>query len=90
MTRSQERHVLVIGGCGYIGSVLVGRLLEQGCRVRVLDRLLYSNGDVAADWLERPDFGLMAGDMCDAASLKLALEGITDVVLLAAHKKSPP
>ncbi len=89
MTRSQERHVLVIGGCGYIGSVLVGRLLEQGCRVRVLDALLYSNGDVAADWIERPDFGLMAGDMCDADVLHAALEGVTDVVLLAALVGDP-
>ena len=39
------RLVLVTGGGGYIGCVLVERLLERGYRVRVLDRL---------DWGEQP------------------------------------
>src|ERR1035438_4665270 len=36
--------VLVVGGAGYIGSVLVERLLEKGYRVGVLDSLLYEIG----------------------------------------------
>ena len=32
--------VLVVGGAGYIGSLLVERLLEKSYRVRVLDNLL--------------------------------------------------
>ena len=36
-----DRQVLVIGGAGYIGNVLVRRLLADGVRVRVLDKLLY-------------------------------------------------
>jgi hypothetical protein len=35
------RSVLVIGGGGYIGSLLVRQLLQAGYRVRVLDELLY-------------------------------------------------
>jgi nucleoside-diphosphate-sugar epimerase len=44
-----DRLVLVTGGGGYIGCVLVERLLERGYRVRVLDRL---------DWGERPLTGV--------------------------------
>ena len=35
-------HALVTGGAGFIGSHLVDKLIDRGCRVRVLDNL--SNG----------------------------------------------
>lgn len=35
--------VLVIGGAGYVGSVLVEELLERGYAVKVFDRLFYGD-----------------------------------------------
>ena len=33
--------ILVVGGAGYVGSVLVEELLERGYALKVLDRLYY-------------------------------------------------
>ena len=33
--------VLITGGAGYLGSTLTQHLLDNGCRVDVLDNLMY-------------------------------------------------
>ena len=38
------RKVLLVGGAGYVGSVLAEELLERGFAVKVLDRLYYGDG----------------------------------------------
>ena len=75
--------VLVVGGAGYVGNVLVRRLLAAGNRVKVLDRLIFGHGSAIAPLLEHPRFSLVHGDMRDPGALATALEGVTDVALLA-------
>ena len=85
----RDRHILVVGGAGYIGSVLVRELLARGYRVRVLDNLLYNNGSSIADLIENPAFSFIRGDFCDSRVLEQSLESVTDVVLLAALVGDP-
>src|SRR5262249_29109019 len=35
--------VLLVGGAGYVGSVLAGELLERGYAVRIVDRLYFGD-----------------------------------------------
>jgi nucleoside-diphosphate-sugar epimerase len=86
---ARSRHVLVVGGGGYVGNVLVRRLLADGHRVRVLDRLLFDHGSALAGVFEDPGFSFVRGDLCEAADVERTLEGISDVVLLAALVGDP-
>lgn len=43
---SHGRHILVAGGAGYIGSMLVRRLLAAGHRVTAVDRFLYGTASL--------------------------------------------
>jgi nucleoside-diphosphate-sugar epimerase len=80
----------VVGGAGYIGSVLVGTLLDQGYRVRVLDCLLYDNRYAIADFENNERFEFAEGDFTDQYVLRRSLDRVTDVVLLAAIVGDPP
>ena len=52
--------ILVVGGAGYVGSVLVRELLERGYAVKVFDRLYYGDQGIR-EVLER--IKLVAGDI---------------------------
>lgn len=84
-----DRTVLVVGGAGYVGSVLVGALLRAGAQVRVLDRLIYGNGFALGPLFDDPAFSFRAGDLRDPHDLTDAASGATDVVLLAALVGDP-
>lgn len=73
--------VLVIGGTGYIGSVLVGKLLRLGYRVRVLDLLLYGKEPVAYFHGEK-NFEFVRGDCRDEGIVRQVLEGVDAVIQL--------
>ncbi|MCP4634502.1 MAG: NAD(P)-dependent oxidoreductase [candidate division Zixibacteria bacterium] len=89
MEQSKNRKVLVIGGAGYIGSVLVGRLLDSKDNVVALDNFLYNNQRSLTDIMDQPSFSFIQGDFCDNAILDKAMKGVTDVVLLAALVGDP-
>jgi nucleoside-diphosphate-sugar epimerase len=77
----RRRRVLVIGGAGYIGSVLCGRLLAEGYQVRVLDVLFY--GDESLRDLRGNDrFELRIGDSRDITALVGAMRDVEAVVQL--------
>ena len=77
------KHILLIGGAGYIGTVLTDHFLSAGDHVRSLDLFLYKNNHCVLPYLVREGYESMYGDLCERGVLKNALEGITDVVLLA-------
>src|SRR6266545_4910550 len=74
--------VLVTGGCGFIGSHFVKRLVAGGYEVVVLDKLTYS-GNLAN--LEGVDHTFVHGDIADPVAVAGAGEGCHAVVNFAAE-----
>jgi len=79
--------VLVTGGAGYVGAVLVPRLLEKGYRVKVLD--LYIYGDVLNSVKDHPGLQQIKGDIRDRALLESVLPGCDSVIHLACISNDP-
>ncbi len=75
--------ILETGGAGYIGSLLVRRLLTAGHRVRVLDRLLFGAAPLQG-LAGHPRFELRRGDCRSAAEVRRAVEETDAVIHLAA------
>jgi nucleoside-diphosphate-sugar epimerase len=73
--------VLVVGGAGYIGSVLVRDLLSEGYRVRVLDSLLFGEGSLQ-ELFGRPRFELLPGDFRRLETVVRAVRGVDAVIHL--------
>ena len=84
-----DRHVLVIGGAGYVGNVLIRQLLSLGYRVRCLDALYYPTGDTIAPLMDHPRFSFIKGDLRNVDDVRRSLDGVSDVVLLAALVGDP-
>ncbi len=81
--KTDKRHVLIVGGAGYVGSVLSDHFLRTGYRVRSFDNLIYNHGLTVVPLLNSPDYQFVHGSLTDEQEFSAALEGITDVVLLA-------
>jgi len=78
-----DRHVLVIGGSGYIGCPVTALLLDSGAKVRNLDYLTYGHQAAMMGNILYDNYEFMFGDMGKQETLGAALDGITDVVILA-------
>ncbi len=81
-------HVLVTGGAGYIGSVLLSKLIAKGYHVTVLDSLVYSDAGLRP-FYDHKRFKLIIGDIRDAGILRTSMKDQHAVIHLAAISNDP-
>lgn len=74
--------VVVTGGSGYVGSLLVRRLLARSYRVRVADALLYGDRSLRP-LLGHPALELVVADLRHPAQVASAIGGADAVIHLA-------
>lgn len=77
-----EKVVLVTGGAGYIGSILVEQLLEQGYKVKVLDRFLFGR-DSLSFCFDTPEVEFIYSDLQNEREIDRYLSDVDAVVHLA-------
>ena len=68
-----DRHILITGGAGYIGSYLTSELLRANQRVTVVDSLLFG-GESLVPFLHHPNFHFVKADVTMPRAIKDALK----------------
>ena len=88
MENQNHGRVFVPGGAGYVGAVLVPRLLELGYGVNVLDLYIYGEQALAAV-KDHPQLRQFKGDVRDQAAVCAAARGCDKVIHLACISNDP-
>jgi nucleoside-diphosphate-sugar epimerase len=80
--------ILITGGAGYIGSVLVPNLLNQGHEVTVIDNFMYKQTSLASS-IRNENLNLIFGDVRDETLMKQHLAKSDLIIPLAAIVGAP-
>lgn len=75
-------NILLIGGAGYVGTVITSHFLKLNYKVRVLDNFVYSNQESIQSYLGDENYEFIFGDLGSKTDLERAIVGIDNVVIL--------
>ncbi len=81
-------NVLITGGAGYLGSILVPTLLQNGYNVTVLDNFLYDQTSLL-ECCAHENFRVIKGDARNEKTVTEALKGQDYIIPLAAIVGAP-
>lgn len=80
--------VLITGGAGYVGSILVPKLLNKGHKVVVLDTMYFTDIGLQAV-KSNPSLKIIVGDIRNVETVKKAVQGVDTVIHLASISNDP-
>lgn len=84
------KKILVTGGAGYLGAILVPKLLKRGYRVRVLDLFLYGDEKLfPTEFVQTKQLELVKLDLRQTAQVKETLTDIDAIIHLAGISNDP-
>ena len=66
---TEDQHILITGGAGYIGSLLASELLRANYRVTVLDDLLFG-GESLVPFLSHPNFNFVKANVTEPRAIR--------------------
>jgi nucleoside-diphosphate-sugar epimerase len=85
---NNTKKVLVTGGAGYVGAVLVPKLLSKGYHVKVIDLYIYGE-DVLDKVKDHPNLVQVKGDIRNRELLETEIIGYDTVIHLACISNDP-
>ena len=86
--KKRFKNVMVVGGGGYVGAVLVPKLLKNGYRVKVYDLFIY--GEEVFDAVRNDqNLDLVKADVRDLKRLDKELKGVEAIIHLACISNDP-
>jgi len=80
--------IMVTGGAGYVGGILIPKLIGAGYTVKVFDLYIYGQG-VFNDLRPNDNLIEIEGDIRDIATFRNAVEGCDAVIHLACISNDP-
>lgn len=80
--------ILVTGGAGYLGSILVPALLNEGYEVEVIDNFMFNQTSLM-DVCANPKFSVVRGDVRDKELMKKLVKDKDIIIPLAALVGAP-
>ncbi|MBU2044115.1 MAG: NAD(P)-dependent oxidoreductase [Candidatus Omnitrophica bacterium] len=80
--------IVVTGGAGYIGSVLVPQLLNNGHEVRVVDNFMYNQSSLL-DCCNHKKLTIIRGDARDKSIISESMKGVEAIIPLACLTGAP-
>src|SRR3989344_2088506 len=88
MTNGNIKKILVTGGAGYVGAVLVPKLLNNGFQVVVLDAMFFTDLGLRPAQ-SNSNLRIIVGDIRNASNVKEALNDVDAVIHLASISNDP-
>ena len=79
------KNILVTGGAGYIGSMLVPKLLDAGHKVTVIDNFMYNQTSLAS-LVSNKNLEIIFGDVRDY-SLITKFISKSDVIIMSSYDR---
>ena len=83
--KQSNSKILITGGAGFIGSHIVDRLMEIGCKVVVFDNFNSGHLDFIGQYLDKNGFSLIEGDLLNTREIEMACDDIDFVYHTAAN-----
>ncbi len=83
-----KEKMLILGGAGYLGSIMTPFMLRHGYSVTVVDNLMHGQASLL-DCCADPKFDFLRGDICDQSMMKSLVPKFDIIIPLAAIVGAP-